>query len=178
MKVPTMHQSQMSTLTTPPATAPKHTSPSSMVPVRVSYAVLQQGAADSSLATLLTLAYGPDGLGLILVDGIPSLHDRRAALLPLASNLATLDETARAQLEDPQSSYNVGWSHGKETLANGVPGTSPALFSPRPTDAYQMLYGALLRTLTLLRRMLTGRVLVCGLLLQTCSRRRSTPTPC
>jgi hypothetical protein len=105
-------------------------------PVRVSYAALQAACDDPSdpsaacLAGQLLAAYGPDGLGLILVDGVPDLAARRAALLPLASSLAQLPDATRAQLEDPQSSYNIGWSHGKETLANGVPGGVPPQRSP------------------------------------------------
>ena len=50
----------------------------------------------------------------------------------------------RALYEDPASSYNIGWSQGKETLEGGQPDTNkgsyyanPAL--DRPTDDPQLL---------------------------------------
>ena len=123
-----------------PTTKPASSTPAMPpAPVRVSYAALQAAcdhpcdAAAASLAGQLHAAYGPDGLGLILVDAVPDLAARRAALLPLASSLARLPDATRAQLEDPECSYNIGWSHGKETLANGVPGGVPRpLRSPAP----------------------------------------------
>lgn len=63
--------------------------------------------------------FGPDGLGIVTVSGVPGFEPARARLLPLAAALAALPEAARAALEDPASNYNVGWSHGKEALDGG-----------------------------------------------------------
>ena len=63
--------------------------------------------------------FGPDGLGIVTVAGVPNYAALRARLLPLAAALAALPGDARARLEDPESNYNVGWSHGKEALDGG-----------------------------------------------------------
>lgn len=67
--------------------------------------------------------FGPDGLGIVSVSGVPDFPALRERLLPLAAALAALPDAARAALEDAASNYNVGWSHGKEALAGGRPDT-------------------------------------------------------
>ncbi|KAL0358377.1 UNVERIFIED_CONTAM: hypothetical protein Sangu_0687100 [Sesamum angustifolium] len=51
-----------------------------------------------------------------LVPGYPLL---RQHLLHLAPRLAGLPEEVKRELEDPNSRYNIGWSHGKEKLESG-----------------------------------------------------------
>lgn len=53
------------------------------------------------------------------VSGVPDFQCLRDRLLPLAAALAALPADVKAQLEDPASNYNVGWSHGKEALESG-----------------------------------------------------------
>ncbi|XVF88487.1 hypothetical protein PTKIN_Ptkin19aG0055200 [Pterospermum kingtungense] len=55
---------------------------------------------------------------LLQVPEFPSL---RRNLLSLAPRLAILPEEVKKELEDPQSRYNFGWSHGKEQLESGKP---------------------------------------------------------
>ncbi|XP_038695488.1 uncharacterized protein LOC119992769 [Tripterygium wilfordii] len=43
----------------------------------------------------------------------------RRDLLHLAPRLASLSEELKKELEDPDSRYNFGWSHGKEKLESG-----------------------------------------------------------
>ena len=45
--------------------------------------------------------------------------DARQRLLQLAPQLASLPECVKASFEDPESSFNIGWSHGKEALVDG-----------------------------------------------------------
>ena len=57
------------------------------------------------------------------------------ALLPLARRLASLDATELDALEDPESTYQFGWSHGRESL-DGKPDRMKASFyaNPRSDD--------------------------------------------
>jgi hypothetical protein len=82
--------------------------------VQLSYAQLTDPHAD--LSAHIEAAFGPDGLGICVVDGVPDYEAARAALLPLATALANLPSDELAALEDPDSSFNFGWSHGKERL--------------------------------------------------------------
>lgn len=50
---------------------------------------------------------------------MPGFPAARQRLLPLAAALAALPQAAKARLEDADSNYNVGWSHGKEALDGG-----------------------------------------------------------
>ncbi|KAI4772252.1 Clavaminate synthase-like protein [Aureobasidium sp. EXF-3400] len=86
-------------------------------PVTVSLRDLQSGSVPFEA---LENAFGPDSLGIIVVRDLPSdFVTMRKALLSYSSYLANLPQTELAKLEDPQSSYLVGWSCGKETLKDG-----------------------------------------------------------
>eukprot|EP00891_Asterochloris_glomerata_P006053 jgi/Astpho2/6053/e_gw1.00084.69.1_t len=85
--------------------------------VTVSFNELQLGGADT--LALLEDAFGFNGLGILLVSGVPSLAERRQQLLPLSQQFADLPADVRTQHEDPESSYMFGWSHGREMLSNG-----------------------------------------------------------
>ena len=89
-------------------------------------------AEANALGRAIEEAYGPGGLGILTVDGVPGVAELRSRLLPLASRLAALDGAALARLEDPESSYSVGWSHGKEILEGGVPDTLKGSFYANP----------------------------------------------
>jgi hypothetical protein len=82
--------------------------------VTISHASLTDPSSDLSAA--IEAAFGPEGLGIIVVDGVPGYGDARAKLLPLASRLAALPPGVLAEMEDPASHWNFGWSHGKEKL--------------------------------------------------------------
>jgi isopenicillin N synthase-like dioxygenase len=78
---------------------------------------LQQGNI-----TLQTLedAFGPDSLGIIIVTGLPpGFAALRKRLLSLSSYLANLPSQELEKLEKRDANYAVGWSCGKETLADG-----------------------------------------------------------
>lgn len=85
--------------------------------VSVSLHDLQDGSIP--LATL-EAAFGPDSLGIIIVRDLPPQFPAlRARLLSLSSYLANLPAAQLEKLEHPESNYDVGWSCGKETLADG-----------------------------------------------------------
>ncbi|KAH0363489.1 Clavaminate synthase-like protein, partial [Aureobasidium melanogenum] len=86
-------------------------------PVTVSLRDLQSGSVPFEA---LEDAFGPDSLGIIVVRDLPSeFVTMRKALLSYSSYLANLPQAELEKLEDPQSSYLVGWSCGKETLKDG-----------------------------------------------------------
>ncbi|KAM0718597.1 hypothetical protein Q7P37_005667 [Cladosporium fusiforme] len=85
--------------------------------VSVSLSELQDGTV--SLETL-ERAFGPASLGIIIVRELPEkFAELRREVLSLSSYLANLPEGELAKLEKPEAKYNVGWSCGKETLADG-----------------------------------------------------------
>ncbi|KAL4443947.1 hypothetical protein ABPG75_011684 [Micractinium tetrahymenae] len=88
-------------------------------PVVFQYADLANPDADVS--ALVEEAFGPGGLGICTVAGVPGFPELRRALLPLAARLAALPAEVRARYEDPGSRYNFGWSCGVETLEGGQP---------------------------------------------------------
>lgn len=46
--------------------------------------------------------------------------------------MQALPEEVKASYEHPASNYNVGWSHGKESLKPGVPDTAKGSFYANP----------------------------------------------
>ncbi|GLI59118.1 hypothetical protein VaNZ11_000949 [Volvox africanus] len=76
--------------------------------------------AQKDLTYELEMALGPNGLGAIVIKGVPSYSKLRGALLPLAERIASLPPEVQEKYVDADSSYSFGWSHGKESLANGV----------------------------------------------------------
>lgn len=92
--------------------------------VALSYAELCEPEAD--LSTQIEAAFGPDGLGIVVVNDVPEYATLRATLLPLASRLAALPREELAALEDAESTWNFGWSHGKERLESGRNGAAHA----------------------------------------------------
>ncbi|KAK6434501.1 hypothetical protein LTR95_009312 [Oleoguttula sp. CCFEE 5521] len=95
---------------------------------------------DVSLDTLES-AFGPESLGIIIVRDLPEeFVSLRCKLLSMSSYLANLEDqelgkaivvgqkihvelstdySITAKLEKPEANYSVGWSCGKETLADG-----------------------------------------------------------
>ncbi|KAL4437794.1 hypothetical protein ABPG77_005706 [Micractinium sp. CCAP 211/92] len=88
-------------------------------PVVLQYADLANPDAD--ISALIDTAFGPGGLGICTVAGVPGLPGLRRALLPLAARLAALPAEVLARYEDPASRFNFGWSCGKEVLEGGQP---------------------------------------------------------
>jgi hypothetical protein len=67
----------------------------------------------------LEKAFGPDSLGIIVVSGLsPKFIALRRRLLSYASHLGNLSQSELEALECPEAKYLVGWSCGKEKLAN------------------------------------------------------------
>ncbi|KAH8150023.1 uncharacterized protein LAJ45_05709 [Morchella importuna] len=91
-------------------------------PVTVTLDSLQSGTVDF---TTLESAFGPDSLGIILVSNLPPTFPAlRLRLLTFASLLGNLPAQELAALECPEAKYLVGWSCGKEKLANDRPDTA------------------------------------------------------
>ncbi|CAL5228686.1 g11861 [Coccomyxa viridis] len=80
----------------------------------------------------LEQAYGPEGLGILTVAGVPSFLELRREVLPLTAEFVALPENVRESYADPASSYSFGWSHGKEALEDGVFDTLKGSFYANP----------------------------------------------
>ncbi|GFY96310.1 2-oxoglutarate (2OG) and Fe(II)-dependent oxygenase superfamily protein [Actinidia rufa] len=76
--------------------------------------------------------FGPNGLGILTVSDVPGYSLLRQNLLRLSTRLASLPEDVKKELEDPNSRYNFGWSHGKEKLESGKPDILKGSFYANP----------------------------------------------
>ncbi|EPS64339.1 hypothetical protein M569_10442, partial [Genlisea aurea] len=85
--------------------------------VKISYDQLQDPRAN--ILDKIELGFGTDGLGILSVTDVPGYTSLRQNLLSLAPRLANLPEEVKRKLEDPDSRYSIGWSHGKERLESG-----------------------------------------------------------
>ncbi|CAK7200805.1 hypothetical protein SEUCBS139899_003504 [Sporothrix eucalyptigena] len=68
----------------------------------------------------LQQAFGPDSLGILVVQDVPAkFAELRRRLLSYASYLGNLPADELVRLENETAKYLTGWSCGKETLKNG-----------------------------------------------------------
>ncbi|XP_024961054.1 uncharacterized protein LOC112501608 isoform X1 [Cynara cardunculus var. scolymus] len=87
---------------------------------------------DADLSVKIEEGFGPDGLGILSISDVPGYAFLRKNLLNLAPRLANLPENVKKELEDPQSRYNFGWSHGNEKLESGKPDLLKGSFYANP----------------------------------------------
>ena len=69
------------------------------------------------------LAFGPEGLGLILVENIPDIGAIRENIFQGGFELGRLPKETLSKFENEESKWNVGWSHGREYLSKDTPDT-------------------------------------------------------
>lgn len=111
------------------AVVPRHTM-SSYSTVSIPFSHLQDKNHDLSLK--IEEGFGPNGLGILSVTDVPGYSSLRRSLLHLAPRLANLPKEVKDDLEDPNSRYNIGWSHGKEKLESGKPDLLKGSFYANP----------------------------------------------
>ena len=73
------------------------------------------------LSNSIETAFGRSGLGILFVKNVPELQTKRLRLLQLSRQLAHLPSDIKQSLEDPDSLWSIGYSHGKEMLAKNQP---------------------------------------------------------
>ncbi|KAK9715299.1 hypothetical protein RND81_06G155700 [Saponaria officinalis] len=99
-------------------------------PITIPFTVIQDKSVD--LSALIEEGFGPNGLGIISISNVPGFSSLRRSLLHLSPRLAKLSEEEKQKLEDPDSRYNFGWSHGKEKLESGKPDMLKGSFYANP----------------------------------------------
>ncbi|KAI7213431.1 Clavaminate synthase-like protein [Hortaea werneckii] len=88
-------------------------------PQAISLSLSELQNSSVSLETLED-AFGPASLGIIIVRDLPEeFLNLRKRLLSYSSYLANLPTDELERVEKAEAKYNVGWSCGKETLADG-----------------------------------------------------------
>ncbi len=89
------------------------------------------GAPTPATLRAVERAFGPGGLGLIAITGVPDFARLRAAALPLAFAFATQPPATLARYEHAASHYSFGWSRGREKFG-GVLDTAKGSFYFNP----------------------------------------------
>ncbi|KAK9785183.1 hypothetical protein WJX73_001207 [Symbiochloris irregularis] len=95
--------------------------------------VEQRGCNKPIIFRKLERAYGPHGMGVLLVTRMPpEFVALRRKLLFLAEQVANLPEAVQHSLEDPESAYSFGYSCGKEALEDGKPDSNKVSYYANP----------------------------------------------
>jgi len=87
---------------------------------------------DTDFSQSIEQAYGFDGLGILVVKGIPNLLKLRQDILPLSHKFANLPDEIKLKTEDKESFYSFGWSYGKEMMSEGRPDYSKGSYYANP----------------------------------------------
>jgi isopenicillin N synthase-like dioxygenase len=87
--------------------------------------------AEVDLTAEIEKAYGNEGIGLLTVKNVPTLVEKRLALLPLGSKFAKLPQEVKDKYVHADSYFSFGWSHGKENL-QGKPDESKGSYYANP----------------------------------------------
>mmetsp|Transcript_75189 Transcript_75189/g.243359 ORF Transcript_75189/g.243359 Transcript_75189/m.243359 type:complete len:383 (-) Transcript_75189:59-1207(-) len=74
--------------------------------------------ADADLSDKLLEAWGEGGWGIVAIRGVPDWEPTYNAALRQSHPLAHLPAESLKKLEDENSMFNSGWSHGKEKLGD------------------------------------------------------------
>eukprot|EP00055_Hartaetosiga_balthica_P002470 m.4093 g.4093 ORF g.4093 m.4093 type:complete len:365 (-) comp2168_c0_seq1:298-1392(-) len=76
---------------------------------------------EESVTKIVEAAYGPDGMGLLAVVGLPeSFVQTREAVHDVIRQFAALSEEEKASFEVPPF-FQRGWDHGHELMKDGTP---------------------------------------------------------
>lgn len=87
--------------------------------------------ARADLGAAVEEAFGYDGMGILVVSGVPGLNPKRDDLLPLAFKFANLPDEVKDKYSLAKAYYSFGWSHGKENL-QGKPDFSKGSYYNNP----------------------------------------------
>ncbi len=105
---------------------------SDIVTIEYSDLIAPTGEDDVAIMEKIEMAFGPNGYGVIAIRGVPSFVEAKMECLPQAFALAHLSSEQLKDIEDPESLYNAGWSHGKEMLKDKKPDLAKASFYFNP----------------------------------------------
>jgi len=97
--------------------------------VKIPYSKLLSG---QDLTTLITNAFGKEGLGIFLITGVPNLLQKREKILRVSKQFAELPESIKEKYTHPESHYSYGWSHGKEKMKDGKTDTAKGSYYANP----------------------------------------------
>ena len=100
--------------------------------VIIDYEDVIESSSSKTMMDCMEKAFGTNGIGLLAIRNVPDFLDAKRDVLNLAHPLAHLPSQDLQQLEDPDSLYNAGWSHGKEMLKPGTPDTAKGSFYFNP----------------------------------------------
>lgn len=94
--------------------------------------LIETDGKSESILNTIERAYGMDGVGILAIRNVPGFVQAKQDLLPLAHQLQKLPSEELKKLEDEESLFNSGWSHGKEKLKADKPDWNKASFYFNP----------------------------------------------
>ena len=97
--------------------------------VQISYEDLE---SETDLSDKLEEAFGPRGLGLVLITHYPEFQEKRENVLRAIRRFALLPDDIKEKYAIPEAHYGYGWSHGKEKMKSGTPDFAKGSYYARP----------------------------------------------
>lgn len=69
---------------------------------------------NTSMTECIDKAYGSNGNGIMIVQGVPGVRQLRESVLPDAFKMINMTDAQKASLERPETDYSIGYAFGKE----------------------------------------------------------------
>jgi len=89
----------------------------SLVKIKYSDLINPQNS-ENFLFDAISNAYNKEGLGLMVIEKVPGILEKKKKLFELNHKLVNLSEAELKKVEKPEVNYSIGWSYGKEYLGS------------------------------------------------------------
>jgi len=87
--------------------------------VKIKYSdLIDSNNSETFLFDAISKAYNKDGLGIMVIEKVPGILEKKKKLFDLNHKLINLPESELKKVEKPEHNYSIGWSYGKEYLGS------------------------------------------------------------
>lgn len=87
--------------------------------IKIKYSdLINPNNPETFLFDAISKAYNKDGLGIMVIEQVPGILQKKQKIFELNHKLVNLPESELKKVEKPELNYTLGWSYGKEFLGS------------------------------------------------------------
>ncbi len=95
----------------------KNFSNNNLIKIKYSY-LTDPNNSQTFLFDAISKAYNQDGFGIMVIEKVPGILEKKKKLFELTHKLINLPENELKKIEKQELNYSIGWSYGKEYLGS------------------------------------------------------------